>query len=111
MKSMTDLITNYQSALNAIYEHVGFKENWVVCPIDDKTDKFWREDGKTVCYADTEEDLNSESGTCCEDTIYKQCFYNKWVYSGGRFTMIFCNPHEDGMKWFRVFDNEKRRTG
>ena len=108
---MMDLITNYQRALNAIYEHVGFQENcWVVCPIDDRTDKFWREDGETVSYAATEEDLNSESGTCCEDTIYKHRFYNKWVYSGERFTMIFCDPHVADMKWLRIFDNEKRRT-
>lgn len=105
-----DLIKNYQQALNAIYEHVGFKEDWVVFPLDDKTDKFWHENGENVCYADTEKDLESHDGSCCSEDIHRQRFYDKWVYSGERFTMIFCNPHTDGMRWFRLFDNQKRRV-
>jgi hypothetical protein len=42
------------------YEHVGFKEDWVVCPIDDCTDKVWSTDGETVKYADSQEEFNSD---------------------------------------------------
>ena len=30
-----ELIKNYENALQAIYDHVGFKEDWVIAPIDD----------------------------------------------------------------------------
>ena len=48
-----ELISNYENALQAIYDHVGFKEDWLIAPIDDCTDKFWNTDGKSVLYADS----------------------------------------------------------
>jgi hypothetical protein len=104
------LIANYQKALDAIYEHVGLKEDWVVCPLDDCTDKYWYTDGKTyVRYANTIKEFYD--CTCFyEDEIYTQRFYPKWVYEGKDFTLIFCDPGVDGMKWWRLFDNKKQIT-
>lgn len=101
-----DLIKNYNEALQALYDHVGFEEDWVVCPIDDCTDKFWQLLGQSVKFADSMEQFNSD-GDFYRDDIYTQRFYSKHVYEGEKYTMIFCDPHVDGMKWFRVFDNEK----
>ena len=39
--------------------------------------------------------------------IYTQRFYPQWVYRGEEVTLIFCDPHVDGCKWFRIFDNTK----
>lgn len=105
-----ELIKNYNEALQAIYDHVGFKEDWVVAPLDDCTEKFWDVDDDCVCYAETKEKLENKDGSddYYMDDIYKQRFYQKWVYEGEDFTMIFCDPHVDGMKWFRLFDNKKR---
>lgn len=102
-----NLIESYQKALDAIYEHVGFKEDWVVCPLDDCTESYWILGEDFVRYADTVEILESD-GEYYQDDFYKQRFYDKWVYEGADFTMIFCDPHVDGMKWFRIFDNTKR---
>jgi len=102
-----ELMTNLNDAVKKLYEHVGFKEDWVLCPIDDCTDKYWDEDGESVKYADSKEQFNSD-GDYYQDDIYKQRFYDKWVYEGKELTMIFCNPNVDGVQWFRVFDNEKR---
>lgn len=102
-----ELIENYKKSLDAIYEHVGFEEDWVVCPIDDSTEMFWTVDEFNVTYAETIEQFNSD-GNYYQDDIYTQCFYNKHIYEGEKFTMIFCDPHVDGMKWFRIFDNSKR---
>ena len=101
------LIKNYQNALDAIYEHVGFVEDYVVCPIDDQTGCFWFTDGEMVKYAETLEEMNSD-GAYYKDDIYKQRFYQKWIYEGKDLTMIFCEPHVDGMKWWRIFDNKKK---
>lgn len=103
-----DLIKDYLKAKQAVYDHVGFKEDWVVCPLDDCTHYYWNVEGKTVKYADTQHELETEDGSYYEDDLYTQRFYPKWVYEGDDFTMVFCNPGVDGMKWFRLFDNSKR---
>ena len=107
-----EIIKNYNNALQAIYDHVGFVEDWVVCPIDDQTDMYWCIDGDFCRFASTEEDVRDEEdeGGYYEDSIYKQRFYDKYVYEGEEFTMVFCDTHTDNMKWFRIFDNEKRIT-
>ena len=103
-----NLIENYTKALDALYEHVGFKEDWVVYPIDECLDSYWyTNENNYVRYANTLEKLDSD-GDYYEDEIYTQRFYSKWIYEGADYTMIFCNPGVDGMKWFRVFDNTKR---
>lgn len=104
-----ELMDNYNKALQELYNHVDFEEDWVVCPIDDCTDKYWTYNEDSVFYADTEEELRNEEGNYYQDDIYKQRFYKKWVYEGERLTMIFCNPHVDGVQWFRIFDNHLRR--
>jgi len=101
------LIEDYKIALQALYDHVGFQEDWVVFPIDDCTNSVWAIDGNHVKYADTVEAFESD-GDYYEDDIYTQRFYNKWVYEGAELTMIFCDPHVDGMKWFRIFSNKLR---
>jgi hypothetical protein len=105
------LIDNYFKSLNAIYRHVGFEEDWVVYPIDDCTNKCWdvigEKGNQTVKYADDIEQYNSD-GDYYVDEVYTQRFYRKHIYEGKDFTMIFCNPHVDGIIWFRLFDNKKR---
>jgi hypothetical protein len=102
------LIEEYDNALQAIYDHVGLKEDWVVCPLDSKLDCYWNVDGNTVKYADSKEEFESEDGNYYEDELYTQRFYPKHVYEGKLFTLVFCDPHTDGMKWWRLFDNSKR---
>jgi len=101
------LITNFNEAKKAIYEHVGFVEDWTICPIDDCTDQYWDVDEDICIYADSKEQFESD-GDYYQDDIYKQRFYKKWIYEGEDFTMVFCNPGVDGTKWFRIFDNNKR---
>jgi hypothetical protein len=105
-----NVIDKYNKAIKELYDHVGFTEDWVVYPIDDQTDMFWDTNGEVVGYAITEEELFDENGDFYLDDVYTQHFYSKHVYEGEDFTMIFCDPHVDGMKWFRVFDNTKRIT-
>jgi hypothetical protein len=104
------LIKDYEAALKAIYDHVGFVEDWVIYPLDDCTEKYWdvNEEDKEVHYADSKQELEEQDGSYYVDELYTQRFYSKWVYEGEDFTMVFCNPGVDGMKWFRLFDNSKR---
>lgn len=105
-----NLIEKYNKQLQAIYTHVGFEEDWVVYPIDDSTGYFWRLDlvNERVNFADSIEELESEIDNYYSEPIYTQRFYDKHVYQGTDFTMIFCDSQVDGMKWFRIFDNKKQ---
>ena len=106
-----ELMQNYNNAEKLLYEHVSFTPDWVMCPIDDCTDKFWCIEGQTVKYAETIEALKDESGNHYEDDIYTQRFYEKHVFEGDKLTMVMCDPHTVGVKWFRFFDNRKRQKG
>jgi hypothetical protein len=106
------VIEAYETARKAIFEHVGYVEDWVVIPLDDCREMFWRVDPteKETCdFAKTEAELASESGDYYEDEIYTQRFLPKWVYRGAEITIVCCNPRTDGNKFLRIFDNEKER--
>ena len=106
---MSKLIKDYEASLQAIYDHVGFKEDWVIAPLDDCTEYYWDVRGEDVIYSKSVEGFHDENGNDhYHDELYTQRFYDKWVYEGEELTMVFCDPHVDGMKWFRLFDNTKR---
>ena len=100
-----NIIDTYKESLQAIYDHVGFKEDWVVYPIDDKTDMVWSVDDGEIKFAETLDKYNLD-GDYYTAEICTQRFYDKWIYRGKDFTMIFGNPHTDGMIWFYLFSNE-----
>lgn len=102
------LMKKYNDNLELLYNHVGFTPDWVVCPIDDCTEMYWSTNGEVVKFAETIKNFYSE----CDyylDNIYTQRFYKKHIYRGIDYTMIFCDPHVDGMKYFRIFDNKKEQ--
>jgi hypothetical protein len=100
------LIEDYNTALEKIYEHVGFVEDWVVYPIDDSTDKYWYiMNNDCFKMADTKDNLNTDE--CYLIDIYTQRFYDKHIYRGQDYTMIFGTQNVDGMKYFYILDNTK----
>ena len=92
-----------------MFEHVGFKPDWVEYAIDDATDYLWKiiDTDESVRFALTMEKMDSD-GDYYQDAIYHQRFYKKWIFEGKDVTMVFCNPGVDGINWFRIFDNTKR---
>ena len=104
---MNNLMNQFNQAKEALYDHVGFKEDWVVYSIDDQTEMYWKiVDNETIRFRETIEQLNS-NGNYYENEIYTQRFYPKWVYRGKDLTMIIVDTHTDGNKFFAVFDNNK----
>lgn len=102
------LLSNYTNAKMALYDHVGFVEDWVFYPIDDCTDMWWSIlDEETIKYAGSIDKYRSD-GDYYTAEIYHQRFYKKWVYEGEKLTMVFLNPGVDGMKYFAFFDNSKK---
>ncbi len=108
------LITAFNTALKDLYNHVGFREDWVIFPIEDRTLYSWEIDerAKIVRYADTPGNLmDEEAGEYYEDEIYTQRFYQKHVYRGAELTMVFVDTHTDGNKFFAIFRNDLEVRG
>lgn len=101
-----NIIENYQKAKQAIYDHVGFVEDYVVYPIEIRTEMLWELNDGEVKFAETEKKMNSDSNYYV-DEIYTQRFYKKHIYRGSKYTMIFVDTHVDGNKFFAIFDNDK----
>ena len=102
-----ELLKKYNKALQDIYDHVGFKEDWVIFPIDDNTQYYWNLDDEIVRWAESIEELNDQEDECYSGSIYKQEFYDKHVYRGKDITLVFLDTQTDGMKYFAIFDNSK----
>lgn len=102
---MIDEMENFLNTKQVLYDHVGFVEDWVVYPIEDRTSMIWFIDDETVYSTETINKLLSDD--YCVDLIYKQRFYEKWIYRGEKMTMVFVDTRTDGNKFFTFFDNEK----
>ncbi len=105
------LLDEYFEIQKRIYAHFGYVEDWVKIPLDDATAYFWRCDGVTVDFAETEAELNSQDGEYYANEVYTQRFLPKWVYEAeaGDYTMICVDTQTDGNKFLQIFDNAKRR--
>ena len=108
------LLTEYFEIQKKIYDYFGYKEDWIVIPIDDSRECYWRllldaRGGGEVRFADTEEELENEDDNYCENEIYKCHFLPKWVYRGDEYTMVVVDTRTDGNKFLQIFDNSKER--
>ena len=105
------LLDDYFKIQKEIYDYFGYKEDWVVIPINDAREYFWKMIGYpigSVRFAETEEQLNDEIGMgYYENEIYTQRFLPKWVYRAKDFTMICVDTQTDGNKFLQIFDNKK----
>jgi hypothetical protein len=125
---MNALLRNFISARDALYDHCGFKEDWIAYPIESGTiekywyieNEVWKQDGTkeeskstfdgTLRMADTLENLKDENDErkYSEDSLVRHRFFHgKSVYRGKDLTLIIGCPHVDGMIWLYVLDNEK----
>lgn len=103
---------------NVVYPYFdGFEDGYVVYALEDYRDYYWElpfgegREGE-VHYAETIEDLkDKEAGNYYVNDIYTQRFYDKWVWRGKDYTMIFCDTHTDGNKFFGVYSNDKEIKG
>ena len=104
------LLDEYFSIEKKIHEYFGYEENWRVIPIDDSRKYYWHLEGEgpgTVHFADTEEELRTQTGEYYTNEIYTQRHLAKWVYRGQDYTMIAVDTQTDGNKFLSIFDNAK----
>jgi hypothetical protein len=106
-KKDIDLLDVFFNVRQAVYDYFGFVEDWVVYPIEDYRDYYWQIADGEVLYS-KKKDVVHRTGGHYVNTIYTQRFYDKWVYRGEKYTMIFVDTHTDGNKFFGIYDNAKQ---
>lgn len=106
------LLNNYFSLQQKLYNYFGYREDWRVIPIDDARYYFWRLEGEgpgEVHFATTEQDLADQTGNYYVNDIYTQQHLPRWVYRGADYTMVCVDTHMDGNQFLQIFDNAKER--
>ena len=101
------LLAEYESKRQELFDYFGYVENWRVFPLDDATMYYWRIDGGEVCFADSLIELETGEGNFYSNDIYTQRHLSKWVYRGADYTMIVVDTHVDGNKFLQIFANAK----
>lgn len=109
-----ELLKRYLELQEQIYNFFGYKEDYVVIPLEDSTECYWYldqdQDGRGYVSFSEEPlsiELISEGDEFYQDVIYTQRFLPKWVYRADNYTMICVDTRTDGNKFLRVFDNSK----
>lgn len=102
-------MNEYFNQLQKVYDYLGFKEDWVVLPLDDRREYHWFVTDDDVVFGDKDDVIN-QTGNHYSDEIYKQRFYDKWVYRGEEYTMVMVNTHVDGNRFLAIYDNSKEIT-
>lgn len=111
MKLMLDV---YNEAIEAIYNHFGFKRSagWRDLPIEDATMWFWYLDqGKDygyVVFAEDEETLMDRADDdCYENKIHTHEDLHEKVYRTEEYTMVLIK--QAGWEFLQILDNDKER--
>jgi hypothetical protein len=105
-------LDEYFKLQKEIYEYFGYKEDWVVIPIDDGRNYYWHLEGEgsgdSVLFAEDKNNLfDGTDKDGYSNEIYTQRFLPKWVYRGKEYTMVCVDTHTDGNKFLQIFDNKK----
>lgn len=102
-----ELLDGFLKNQKEIFDYFGFVEDWVVPPLDDSRKHYWQIVNDDEVLFGEKDDVIQETGNHYSNEIYKQRFYNKWVYRGKDYTMIMVDTHTDGNKFLSIFDNSK----
>jgi hypothetical protein len=117
---MGDIVDAYKAAEHAIWDHVGYKEDWRRLPLEDSREYFWAVDAQEEewCkfspkkealeyWLGDHEDEYGDYGDCLySDEIYTNRHLPKWVYRGAEFTLVCVDTHTDGNQFIRIFRND-----
>lgn len=109
---MSDL-DEYFGLRQKIFEEFGYVEDYRLLPLEDSRCYYWKLDGEgpgQVHFADSEEELDSETGNYYINEIYTQRFLPKWVYRSKDHTMVVVDTHTDGNKLLQIFSNLLERN-
>lgn len=114
-KHLPDMVNAYFELQEAIYKYFGYKEDWVVIPLENHLNDYWLLTGEGPghcmwCRSPITPELIEAGNEIYSGPIYTQRFLPKWVYRTELFTMISVNTQTDGNRFLMIFDNSKECT-
>ena len=102
------LLDNYQALEKQIHEYFGYEQNWRLLPIDDCRKYYWNvDDTSGVNYADSVQELETETGNCYSGEFYFAGSTEPLIYRKTDYTMIAIDTGCDGNVMLMIFDNAK----
>ena len=115
MTDLGNMLNTYNELEAKIHAYFGYEEDWVVIPMMDSREYYWRLTGEgpggEVMFSEVREALTCEDDEYDDelfsDEIYCQRFLRKWVYRGENYTMVCADTNTDGNKFLRIFRNDK----
>src|SRR5271163_3026773 len=117
-EDIDDIVDSFFDAREAIFEHVGYVEDWNVLPIDDSRDEFWAVDKyerewvkfspsrEAIAYWLKNDDYGPHGNEVYANKIYTQRHLPKWVYRGAELTLVVADTQTDGNKYLQLFRND-----
>lgn len=75
MTDINALIDTLNDTETKLMEAFGYRQDWRCLPISDDRDSFWRLDGNEVCWADSEDELNSQEGNSYSGALYRKIIH------------------------------------
>lgn len=111
-KSINDIVDQYFSIQELIFDHVGYVEDWRILPLDDCREMYWRLYGEgpgTLRMSGSEGLLDNPLELYNECDIYTQRHLPKWVYRGPVLTLVVADTRVDGNKLLILLSNDRER--
>ena len=107
-----ELIDSYFNTQKALFEALGYRQDWVKIPVEDCRGCHWmivgseKSSATQIVYMDgpLSEEILSKGDFYC-GTLYTQRFLPQWVYRTDTHTMISVDTHCDGNKVLMIFDS------
>jgi hypothetical protein len=119
--------TDYFAAQQAVFDHCGYVEDWVIIPMIDCRNSYWAVDAaecEWCLHAPTPDAVEAALLAASSvggnpdalklpaiealpdyylDAIYTQRFLKRWVYRGSELAIVCCDPRVDGNRFLRLF--------
>lgn len=126
MASEIDSIVNtFYTLRDAIFAHVGYRQDWRILPIEDCRGDFWNVDeherervrfspsreALEYWLAEHDDEYGPHGDVLYENSIYTQRHLPKWVYRGAELTLVVVDTHCDGNQYLQLFRNANEVKG
>ncbi len=118
MSGINDTVDTYNTALEAIFDHVGYVQDWKIIPLQDDREVYWKLVDNELKFSPNREALEywlaehddeyGPYGDCLySNIVYRQRFLPKSVYRGQELTIVCADTQTDDNKILQLLNNLK----
>lgn len=108
-----EMLDQYFSLQQQIYDYFGYKEDWVVLPLEDKRGMHWFLTDRETALVHSPKPFTEESiefGKQIYSYEVTAPFLPRYVYRAEDYTLIAIDTRTDGNRLLLIFDNKLECT-